>query len=400
MKRTPGNSPLSVPGFKFSGISSGIKASGENDLAVIYSEVPAVTAGVFTTNKVKAAPVKIAIERIASGKGQAVIINSGNANACTGDRGFKDAMSVIADTAEQLGISPELVYVSSTGVIGRPLPLHKIKSAVPALIKNLSASSIEKAADAIMTTDTFPKIYSKKIKIGKDTGTIAGIAKGAGMICPDMATMLCFLVTDIAITPGALDRALREAVDQSFNRVTIDNDMSTNDTVMIMANGFLKNKAVTKSSSHYKKFQSALNDIAYNLAKMIALDGEGATKLIEVIVKRAGTADDAKKAALAVAKSMLVKTAVYGNDPNWGRIIAAVGYSGIELDERKISISINKTRLLHRGVGTNREKSAHKELAGKEVIITIDLGSGKETASALTCDLTEKYVDINAHYTT
>ncbi len=400
MKAAPGSSPLSVPGFKFSGISSGIKAPGEKDLALIYSESPAVTAGVFTKNKVKAAPVKIAIKQIASRKGQAVIINSGNANACTGDRGFKDAMSVIADTAELLNIPPELVYAASTGVIGRPLPVQKIKSAIPGLIKKLSTSSIEKAAAAIMTTDTFHKIYSKKIKIGKDTGTIAGIVKGSGMICPDMATMLCFLVTDIAITPGTLDLALREAVDQSFNRLAIDNDMSTNDTVIIMANGFLKNKALTKKSLPYKKFQSSLNDIAYNLAKMIALDGEGATKLIEVIVKRANTPADAKKAALAVAQSMLVKTAVYGNDPNWGRIIAAVGYSGIELDERKISISINKTRLFHRGVGTNMEKSANKELACKEVIITIDLGAGKESANALTCDLTEKYIDINAHYTT
>ncbi len=400
MKRSPAKSPLSVPGFQFSGISSGIKATGERDLALIYSESPAVTAGVFTKNRVKAAPLKIAIGQIASRKGQAVIINSGNANACTGDRGLKDATSVIAETAEQLDISPELVYAASTGVIGRPLPVQKIKSAVPGLIKNLSASSIKKAASAIMTTDTFSKIYSKRIKIGKDTGTITGIVKGAGMIRPDMATMLCFLVTDIAITPGALDRALREAVDQSFNRLAIDNDMSTNDTVMIMANGFLKNKALTKRSLSYKKFQSVLNDITYNLAKMIALDGEGATKLIEVVVKRANTAADAKKAALAVAESMLVKTAVYGNDPNWGRIIAAVGYSGIELDERKISISINKTRLFHRGKGTNREKSAHKELAGKEIIITIDLGAGKESANALTCDLTEKYIDINAHYTT
>lgn len=400
MKRPPAKSPLSVPGFKFSAISSGIKASGERDLALIYSESPAVTAGVFTKNKVKAAPLKIAIGQIASRKGQAVIINSGNANACTGARGLKDAASVIAETAEHLDISPKLVYAASTGVIGRPLPVQKIKSALPGLIKNLSASAVKKAAAAIMTTDTFPKIYSKRIKIGKDTGTITGIVKGAGMICPDMATMLCFLVTDIAITPGALDRALREAVEQSFNRLAIDNDMSTNDTVMIMANGYLKNKALTRKSLPYQKFQSALNDIAYNLAKMIALDGEGATKLIEVVVKRANTASDAKKAALAVARSMLVKTAVYGNDPNWGRIIAAVGYSGITLDEQKISISINKTRLFHKGEGTNMEKSAHKELAGKEIIITIDLGAGKESANSLTCDLTEKYIDINAHYTT
>jgi glutamate N-acetyltransferase/amino-acid N-acetyltransferase len=398
MKKLSGSRRISVPGFKFSGISSGIKLSGEKDLALIYSETPAVTAGVFTTNKVKAAPVRMAIERIASGKGQAVIINSGNANACTGDRGFKDASDISTKTADELGIPPELVYVSSTGVIGVPLPLSKIKKALPRAVKELSRSSINKSAAAIMTTDTFAKTYSKKIKIGNKTGTIAGIAKGAGMICPDMATMLCFIVTDIAVTPKALNTALKEAVNGSFNRLTIDNDMSTNDTAMIMANGLSGNKPLTKKSSYYQKFQKTLSEITYILAKMIALDGEGATKLIEIVVKRAVTEADASKAALAVAKSMLVKTAVYGRDPNWGRIMAAIGYSGIDVDERKTDIYINKIKLVSRGTGTNREKAARKIFADNEIVITIDLDSGNKTARALTCDLTEKYIDINAHY--
>lgn len=398
MKKLSGSRRISVPGFKFSGISSGIKLSGEKDLALIYSESPAVTAGVFTTNKVKAAPVRMAIERIASGKGQAVIINSGNANACTGDRGFKDASDISTKTADELGIPPELVYVSSTGVIGVPLPLSKIKKALPRAVKELSRSSINKSAAAIMTTDTFAKTYSKKIKIGNKTGTIAGMAKGAGMICPDMATMLCFIVTDIAVTPKALNTALKEAVNGSFNRLTIDNDMSTNDTVMIMANGLSGNKPLTKKSAYYQKFQKTLSEITYNLAKMIALDGEGATKLIEIVVKRAVTEADASKAALSVARSMLVKTAVYGRDPNWGRIMAAIGYSGIDVDERKTDIYINKIKLVSRGTGTNREKAAKKIFADNEIVITIDLGSGSRTARALTCDLTEKYIDINAHY--
>ncbi len=398
MKKLSGSRRISVPGFKFSGISSGIKLSGEKDLALIYSETPAVTAGVFTTNKVKAAPVRMAIERISSGKGQAVIINSGNANACTGDRGFKDASDISTKTADELGIPPELVYVSSTGVIGVPLPLSKIKKALPRAVKELLRSSINKSAAAIMTTDTFAKTYSKKIKIGNKTGTIAGIAKGAGMICPDMATMLCFIVTDIAVTPKALNTALKEAVNGSFNRLTIDNDMSTNDTVIIMANGLSGNKPLTKKSAYYQKFQKTLSEITYNLAKMIALDGEGATKLIEIVVKRAVTEADASKAALSVARSMLVKTAVYGRDPNWGRIMAAIGYSGIDVDERKIDIYINKIKLVSRGTGTNREKAAKKIFADNEIVITIDLGSGSRTARALTCDLTEKYIDINAHY--
>jgi glutamate N-acetyltransferase/amino-acid N-acetyltransferase len=398
MKKHSGSRRIPVPGFKFSGISSGIKIPGEMDLALIYSESPAVTAGVFTKNKVKAAPVKMAIERIASGKGQAVIINSGNANACTGDRGLKDAAEISIQAADELGISPELVYVSSTGVIGVPLPLSRIKKALPRLVKELSYTSINKSAAALMTTDTFEKVYSKKIRIGSKTGTIAGIAKGAGMICPDMATMLCFIVTDIAVTPKTLNMALKNAVDGSFNRLSVDNDMSTNDTVMAMANGFSGNKPLKKNSAYYQKFQKALSEVTYNLAKMIARDGEGATKLIEIIVKGAAAEADAAKVAMSVAKSMLVKAAVYGSDPNWGRIMAAAGYSGIEIDERNTDIYINKIKLVSRGTGTNREKAAQKLFANKEIVITIDLGSGKKTARALTCDLTEKYIDINAHY--
>lgn len=394
------NPPVIVPGFRFAAISAGIKKSGAYDLAVIFSESTATTAGVFTTNKIKAAPVKLAIKRISSQKGQAIVINSGNANACTGVKGYNDAKEMTKLAAAKLNIPSQLVYVSSTGVIGRPLPMQKIKKAVPTLIKSLSPASIDKVAEAIMTTDTFAKIFLKKVRIGMKSGTIAGIAKGSGMICPHMATMLCFICTDIAITPEALNSALREAVRNSFNRISIDNDMSTNDTAMIMANGMLQNIPISRSSSVYRKFANALRDLTYELAIMIVRDGEGATKLVEIAVKGARTETDAEKVARSVANSMLVKTATYGKDPNWGRIIAAIGYSGVEVNENKIDIYLNNVRLVHKGIGTKKEEIARNLLTNKNIAVSINLGAGTKSAKILTCDLTEKYIEINAHYTT
>jgi len=394
------NIPVIVPGFSFAAISAGIKKAGVDDLAIIFSENTATTAGVFTKNKIKAAPVRLAIKQISSQKGQAIIINSGNANACTGLKGHSDAREMVRLAAAELGISSRLVYVSSTGVIGRQLPMQKIKKAVPFLIKNLSPSGIDKVASAIMTTDTFEKIFSKRIRIGTKTGTIAGIAKGAGMICPDMATMLCFICTDIAVAPEALNSALREAVRNSFNRISIDNDMSTNDTAMIMANGLLQNTPISKGASSYRKFANALFDITYELAKMIVKDGEGATKLVEISVQGARTETDAERVARSVANSMLVKTAIYGRDPNWGRIIAAIGYSGVEVNEKKIDIYLNNVRLVRNGTGTRKEKVARNLLANKNITVLINLGTGTKIANALTCDLTEDYIRINAHYTT
>lgn len=400
MKRTSNTKQIIVPGFKFSGIKSGIKESGGKDLALIYSETAAVIAGVFTTNRIKAAPVKLSIKNITSNKGQAVIINSGNANACTGKQGDKDAKEVNTELARKLGLSSKMVYVSSTGIIGRPLPVKKIINALPELIDDLSPSSMYNAASAIMTTDTFPKLISKRIRICGKTGTIAGIAKGAGMICPDMATMLCFLFTDIAVNAKTLDSALRKAVNMSLNRLTVDNETSTNDTAMLMSNGSLGNTPLTKRSPYYRKFEHALSDVTYELARMIAEDGEGATKTIEVVVKGARSESDAEKAASAIANSMLVKTAVYGKDPNWGRVISAAGASGAKLVESKIDIFFNNIKLVSKGVGTGREKAAAALLGGKEITITVDLGAGKQSAKVLTCDLTEKYIEINAHYTT
>lgn len=389
-----------IPGFKFSGLSVGIKKTRKKDLALISSETKAVVAGLFTTNKIKAAPVKLNITRIVSRKGQAIIINSGNANACTGSQGLKDAKEITKITAKALGILPELVYVASTGLIGKPLPMEKLREAIPMAVKKLSAQSINDVASAIMTTDTFPKIFSKKINIRGKTGIIAGIVKGAGMICPNMATMLSFIVTNIAVESKALDSALREAVRKSFNRLTVDNDISTNDTVLIMANGMLKNSPITKTSPLYHKFEKALTEITYNLSRMIAKDGEGATKLIEVIVKGAKTESDAEKAAKTIANSLLVKTAMYGKDPNWGRIMAAIGYSGIEIKEQKINIHLNNLKLVNKGIGINKDRVPKNLLSQKETTIAVDLGLGKKEAKVLTCDLTEKYVKINASYMT
>ena len=401
MKKNSSTRKLTVKGFQFAGISSGIKKTGDKDLALIFSEVPASTVGMFTTNKIKAAPVKLAIKRLSGQKNcQAIIINSGNANACTGQGGMKNAREMTVMTAGALGISPDLVHVSSTGVIGVQLPMKKISRAIPELVRYKSHLSLADTASAIMTTDRFPKVISKKVRIGKRTGTIVGITKGAGMICPNMATMLCYILTDISISSTLLKCALKEAVDRSFNRLAVDNDMSTNDSVFAMANGLLGNDPIKRSSKEYKDFSGTLSGLTYDLAKMIARDGEGATKLIEVIVKGAKSETDADRVARAISGSMLVKTAVYGNDPNWGRIVAAAGYSGVNINENKIDIYIGRVKVMGNGIGTDREKLAFRALQNKTVIITVDLGAGDKMVRALSCDLTEKYIAINAEYRT
>jgi glutamate N-acetyltransferase/amino-acid N-acetyltransferase len=400
MKTKSSNNKHLIPGFLFSGITAGIKESGAKDLALIVSEHLANMAALFTTNKIKAAPVKLDMRRIKSGRGQAIIINSGNANACTGEDGYKDAVETANVVSRELGLAGNHVYVSSTGIIGRPLPLSKIMKAIPMAVKELSPASLINAAAAIMTTDTFPKIAFKKVKIGGKTGTIGGIAKGAAMICPDMATMLCFIMTDISVNSLALDAALRRAVGNSFNMLTVDNDMSTNDTVIVMANGKLGNKEISNKSAFYEKFEDCLSEVAYELARMIATDGEGSTKLIEVIVKGAKSISDAKSAARAVASSMLVKTAIYGQDPNWGRIIAAIGYSKADVREERIDIYLNNIKIVEKGRGLNNDLLVKKSLSGDVITISVNLRLGKSSSKAITCDLTEKYIKLNAHYTT
>lgn len=385
-------------GFSFSGVVSGLKKNSQKDLGLIYSEVPASIAGVFTKNRVQAAPVLLDRERIKKGLCQAVIANSGSANCCTGDQGMKDAISEAKLAASGLNISEELVLVASTGVIGKPLALDKIESAVPALVKSLSPSGINDFAQAIMTTDTVPKIVSRNGNIGGSGFNITGVAKGAGMICPDMATMLCFVCTDAEALPGYLQEALASSVDKSFNRITIDGDTSTNDTVLVMANGM--SGASVKSRSEKEYFRKLLDEVLMELAKMVVKDGEGATKLVDVIVEGASSVKDAEKIAKTVANSNLVKTALFGEDANWGRIFAAAGRSGVKFDPGLVDICFDDVLMVKNGMGCGdaAEREVTKVLKKSEFAITVDLKTGDGKASVLTCDFSIDYVKINADY--
>ena len=392
---------VTVPrGFLFSAVEAAIKKPGRKDLAMIYSEHESVMAGMFTTNSVKAAPVRLDMKLIGKGTGRAVIVNSGNANACTGAQGMKDAVEMGKLAAKGKGIKADEVYVCSTGVIGTPLPMGRIRPQIDILVDGLGKATMDEVAAAIMTTDTFPKIVAKRKKIGNKMITITGICKGAGMIQPNMATMLSFIVTDAVINKPALDAALRQAVGRSFNRITIDGDMSTNDTVLILANGAANNKAIKMKSKGYEVFEGALTELAYELSELIVRDGEGATKLVEVEVRNAKSEMDAEKGAFAIANSLLVKTAIYGNDANWGRLMAALGYSGIALKEEKTDIYLNGLLVARNGMTTGVDKEANDRLKDKRIKIVADLHLGKGNAKVLTCDLTEGYVKINAEYRT
>jgi len=297
-------------------------------------------------------------------------------------------------------VKPDAVYVCSTGVIGTPMPMERIRTKIPELAGGLGKSTIDDVAAAIMTTDSFPKVVRTSVKVGGTTVGIAGICKGAGMISPHMATMLCFILSDAAIARPALDRALRDAVAGSFNRITVDGDMSTNDTVLMMANGLAGNAAILVRSGAFRAFSSALSSVAAELSAMIVRDGEGATRTVEVRVKNARSRDDADKAAFAIANSLLVKTAIYGNDANWGRIIAALGYAGIGMREERTDISIGRIMVARKGLGTGRDREAAEAMRKGNVGITVDLHMGRASARVLTCDLTEEYIKINAEYRT
>ena len=400
-------SNLFVPGFKTAGIACGIKKNGNKDLALIYSEVPAVAAAVFTTNKIKAAPVLIDIQRIKKGLCQAVIINSGNANACTGKKGMEDAARMAAAVEDALGIKKGLAMVSSTGVIGEPLPIDKIKAGIVVLNSELrtpnSKYGWQDAAKAIMTTDAFPKVAFEKCRIGGKEITVLGIAKGAGMICPNMATMLAFIATDAAVEKKTLQTALKTAVDKSFNSITVDGDTSTNDTVLLLANGKAGNREVRSQESgvrskDYKTFRNMLERVCLKLAHMIVMDGEGATKFLEIKVKGARKQIDAKKVAMTVANSLLVKTAFFGEDANWGRIMAALGRAGVDVRADKISIYFDNVPVVKNGNGTGRDKEVSKIIKKRDICLTIDLGLGKTEKTVWASDLSYDYVKINAAY--
>jgi len=401
MKSKKSSTHMITPeGFLFSTAEAAIKKPGRRDILLIYSQHKAIISGMFTTNEVKAAPVRLDMQHIRAGKGQAIIANSGNANACTGKQGMRDALEMTTLVAKGLNLEQDKVYVCSTGVIGTPMPMERVRIKIPELVAGLGKSTPHDAAAAIMTTDTFPKVVTRRIKIGSKTGTLLGICKGAGMICPHMATMLCFIMTDLKIGKTSLDRALKAAVKTSFNRITIDGDMSTNDTVLIMANGLAENEPIRRDTASYERFSSALSDMTYELGKLIVRDGEGATKLVEIVVRNARNEGDAHKAAFAIANSPLVKTALYGNDANWGRIMAAIGSSGIAIKETETDIYFGKVKVVRNGISQGKDREAASIIKGKELAITVDLHLGTSSTRILTCDFTEDYIRINAEYRT
>jgi glutamate N-acetyltransferase/amino-acid N-acetyltransferase len=372
----------------------------KKDLALIVSEVPATVAGVFTQNRTQAAPIivdKMQLKK--SSVCSAIVVNSGNANACTGERGLNDAWHTVKAAAEALNVPLERVMVSSTGIIGQYLPMEKILAGVKDLAAKLSRSGNKDVAEAIMTTDTRPKEVAVKFTLGNNVVSIGGVAKGSGMIAPNMATMLAFVTTDARISQPLLSKALKAATNRSFNRITVDGDMSTNDQVLVLANGLAKNQALGEDSEEYHLFSAALEYVLIKLAKMIARDGEGATKLIEVLVKGARSEEEAVQAADAVANSNLVKTAIHGADANWGRVLAAVGYSGIVFNPDEVEISFNDLPILKRNYDiVLDEERARQTLSQDTVVISIDLNQGSEAARFWTCDLTKEYVHINASY--
>ena len=389
---------LEVPGFIAGGVAAGLKKDGKKDLGMIFCDVPACAAGVFTTNQVQAAPVLLDKERIKTGRCQAIVANSGNANACTGKQGIEDAEAVARAAAATLGIPEELVLVASTGVIGQRLNVSAIEAAVPKLASQLNASGLYDMAEAVMTTDTFPKTASKQGNIGDKTFTVAAVAKGAGMILPDMATMLCFICTDISAEPDLLGEALKDAVAGSFNAITVDGDTSTNDTVLLLANGL--SGLNLEEASCATAFQKILNEVLFTLALEIVRDGEGATKLVSIQVEGASNKDDAKQVAYTVANSPLVKTALFGEDANWGRIIAAVGRAGVPINPETIDIRFDSVSVVNNGQGCGKQAEADATMVLKtdRFTVTIDLKMGREGAVVHTCDLSTDYVRINADY--
>jgi glutamate N-acetyltransferase/amino-acid N-acetyltransferase len=386
-----------VPGILAAGVHAGIKATSARDLALVYSSTPATAAGVFTTNRIQGAPVKVTRERLRSGVAQAIVASSGCSNVATGEQGIRDAREMTEIVAKHLRIPDERVLVASTGIIGRYLPMDKIRPALPKLVKGLSPQGSRAAAEGIMTTDTHPKEAALRVEIGGRRVTIGGIAKGTGMIHPSMATMFCFVATDLGVERDALQGALRRAVGGSFNRISVDGDRSTSDTVVILANGLAENRPLARGDRRLRPFQQALDALTQRLAVMLVKDGEGATVVVDVRVRGAKTRRDADAAARSIANSPLFKTAMAGRDPNWGRVMSSLGASGIDLQEDRVAVWYGEEQVaaggrLREGVRWDRVKA---ELAKPEVAVTVDLGLGAAQEHIWTCDLTTDYVKIN-----
>ena len=391
-------------GFRAAGVPAEIKYKGRNDVALVVADAPCAAAAVFTTNAVAAAPVLYDRTAVKGGRIQAILANSGCANACTGSAGYKDAEKSARETAKTLGIDPAHVLVASTGVIGHRLPVDRLLAGMKAAASQLAASPEAglAAEKAVMTTDTKPKQAAVQVTIGGKTVTVGGMCKGSGMIEPNMATMLGFITTDAAITPAMLRRALKLAIAASFNRVVVDGDESTNDSVFLLASGAAGNRTIASSGADFRAFVEALTAVGVSLARQMAADGEGATKFVTVTVKGAKTQKDADRAARAVAKSPLAKTSWFGKDPNWGRVLAAVGYSGAKVDDRAAEVFYGKTWAYRKGKVADAAQLAKlaKEMEGGELAVTVDLHLGAFASTIYTCDFSLDYVHINADYTT
>jgi len=391
---------MKIKGFSFSAVQAGVRYSDRLDLGLIYSDTPSVTAGVFTTSQVKAAPVIIDIERLKGGFAQAILVNSGSANACTGEVGMETANAISSLVAEKLEIPENLVQLSSTGVIGEQLNLNAFTDNMDSLVAGLSPDDFAMVAQAIMTTDTVQKVAETKVVIGEKEVKILGMAKGAGMVMPNMATMLAFVVTDARIVFKELQKSLVQCVDRTFNRITIDGDTSTNDMVLVMANGAAENDWIEGDSQDRQVFQDALETVLKNLALQIVSDGEGATKTITIRVCGAKEDEDAEKIARTIATSSLVKTAFFGEDANWGRIFAAMGRSGVKFNPEQVDIAFGDVVIVKNGlaVGEEAEKAATKILKEKSFSVIIDLKDGTGCDEMYTCDFSLDYVKINADY--
>lgn len=399
MKKIAGS--ITTPqGFLAQGVFADIKKNDKKDVALIYSEVPCSAAGVFTTNLVRAACVDISRQHLENGKAQAIVVNSGNANACTGEQGWNDTIQMAQITAQCLDLDAHDVVVASTGVIGVSLCMDKIEKGIRNAAGALSREDGHNAALAIMTTDLISKELAVEFELQGKPVRIGAIAKGSGMIHPNMATMLAFFTTDAAIDSKCLDQALREAANQSFNMISVDRDTSTNDMAVILANGLAGNPNIDDDKSEdYQLFKQALSEVAVTLAKMIARDGEGATRLIEVRVTEAPSIETARQIARSITGSNLTKAAVFGEDANWGRILAAAGYSGAEFDPRRVDIYLGQEKMAENGMGLPfDEERARQELQKDPVIITVNLKAGSCQAVAWGCDLSYDYVKINAAY--
>lgn len=388
-------------GFTAAGVKAGIKKSGNLDVAVIYTKTQAVVAGTFTQNKVAAAPVYVSKEVVATGTAHAIVANAGCANACTGQQGLDDAHKMAQIAADELGVNADDVIVGSTGVIGVSLPMDKLEAGIKDAVANLSVDGSDNAGRAIITTDTHSKSVTCEFELSGKTVRMGAIAKGSGMIRPNMATMLCYITTDIAIDQALLQKAVSGCVEKSFNMISVDGDMSTNDMVIVLANGEANNAKITEENADYQIFFDKLMMLCTELAKQIAADGEGASKFLTINVKGAKSFADAKTVGMAIANSPLVKTAFFGEDPNWGRVICAVGYSGADMVPEKTVVKFGGITIFANGTGaTYDEKALAHVMKEKDIVIDIELNMGQEDATVWSCDLSYEYVKINGEYHT